>query len=108
LRACAPERIPEVEEDTFSSMQSDPQLTRLLARAFDRAWDRYYRPGRVTIAPEVARPALANHLVDMAKDGTFDEGALAAGGLLHLISLTPEESPVGVHEVSSRSPPRSS
>jgi hypothetical protein len=29
----------------------------------------------------------------MAKDGTVDEGALAAGGLLHLISLTPEESP---------------
>jgi hypothetical protein len=29
----------------------------------------------------------------MAKAGTLDEGALAAGGLLHLISLTPEDSP---------------
>jgi hypothetical protein len=29
----------------------------------------------------------------MAKDGTVDEGALAAGGLLHLISLTPEPPP---------------
>jgi hypothetical protein len=74
-------------------MESDPELTQLLARAFDRAWDRYYRPGRVTIAPEVARPALATHLVQMAKDGTVEEGALAAGGLLHLISLTPEHPP---------------
>jgi hypothetical protein len=74
-------------------MESDPEITQLLARAFDRAWDRYYRPGRVTIAPEVARPALAAHLVQMAKDGTVEEGALAAGGLLHLISLTPDQPP---------------
>jgi hypothetical protein len=74
-------------------MESDPAITQLLARAFDRAWDRYYRPGRVTIAPEIARPALATHLVQMAKDGTVEEGALAAGGLLHLISLTPDEAP---------------
>jgi hypothetical protein len=74
-------------------MESDPEITQLLARAFDRAWDRYYRPGRVTIAPEVARPALAQHLVQMARDGTVEEGALAAGGLLHLISLTPEQPP---------------
>jgi hypothetical protein len=74
-------------------MESDPEITQLLARAFDRAWDRYYRPGRVTIAPEVARPALATHLVQMAKDGTVEEGALAAGGLLHLISLTPDQPP---------------
>ena len=52
-------------------METDPEMTRLLARAFDRAWDRYYRPGRVTIAPDVARPALANHLVEMAKEGTL-------------------------------------
>jgi hypothetical protein len=74
-------------------MEPDPEITQLLARAFDRAWDRYYRPGRVTIAPEVARPALATHLVQMARDGTVEEGALAAGGLLHLISLTPDQPP---------------
>jgi hypothetical protein len=75
-------------------MAPDPdETTLLLARAFDRAWARYYRPGRATIAPEVARPALATHLVEMAKDGTVDEGALAAGGLLHLISLTPDAPP---------------
>jgi hypothetical protein len=74
-------------------MQPDSEMTLLLARAFDRAWDRYYRPGRVTIAPEIARPALAMHLVEMAKAGTVDEGALAAAGLLQLISMTPEEPP---------------
>jgi hypothetical protein len=67
------------------------ELKLLLARAFDRAWALYYRPGRVTISSDVARPALANHLVQMAKDGVTKEGQLAAGGVLHLISLTPEE-----------------
>lgn len=62
----------------------------MLARAFDRAWERYYAPGRATIDAEMARPALANHLVEMARDGVIEEGPLAAGGLLHLISLTPD------------------
>jgi hypothetical protein len=69
------------------------ELKLLLARAFDRAWARYYRPGRVTISPDVARPALASHLVKMAKNGVDDESKLAAGGVLHLISLTPLEEP---------------
>lgn len=76
-------------------MATDPldadELKLLLARAFDLAWVRYYRPGRVTIPPDIARRALANHLVKMAKDGVADESKLAAGGVLHLISLTPEE-----------------
>jgi hypothetical protein len=63
-------------------MLADPETTKLLARAFDRAWERYYRPGRVTIAPDAARPALANHLVELAKSGTIDEEKLAASGLL--------------------------
>jgi hypothetical protein len=67
----------------------DYELKLLLARAFDRAWSRYYRPGRVTIASKVARPALANHLVEMAKDGVTDEDQLVAGGILHLNALTP-------------------
>ena len=76
-------------------MATDPldadELKLLLARAFDRAWVRYYRPGRVTIPPDIARRALANHLVKMAKDGVADESKLAAIGVLHPISLTPEE-----------------
>ena len=63
----------------------------LLARAFDRAWKRYYRPSRVgAISASVARPALAKHLVALAKEGVVSVGALAEGGLLHLVSLTPE------------------
>lgn len=69
----------------------DSELKVLLARAFDRAWSRYYRPGRVTIPSEVARPALANQLVRLARTGVTDEDQLAAGGLMHLATLTPEK-----------------
>jgi hypothetical protein len=65
------------------------ELTRLLARAFDLAWERYFLPGRVTIAAEVARTQLAKRLVELARQGERDESALAAGGLKHLISLAP-------------------
>ena len=68
----------------------DPEFTQLLARAFDRAWDRYYRPGRTTVDPEIARPELARRIVELAKAGERDEGALTAGGLTYLFSLTPE------------------
>jgi hypothetical protein len=66
----------------------DPDLKLVLARAFDLAWARYYLPGRVTISQDIARPSLANYLVQMAKDGVTKEGPLAAAGVLHLISLT--------------------
>jgi hypothetical protein len=63
-------------------------LTQLLARAFDLAWDRYYAAGQGdTISEEIARPALARILVEMAKSGVTEEEALAACGVLHLISL---------------------
>jgi hypothetical protein len=63
----------------------------LLARAFDRAWKHYYRPSRIgAISASVARPALAKHLIALAKDGVVSVDALAQGGLLHLVSLTPE------------------
>jgi hypothetical protein len=63
----------------------------LLARAFDRAWKRYYRPSRFgAISAGVARPALAKHLIALSKEGVVSIGALAERGLLHLVSLTPE------------------
>ena len=67
------------------------ELKLVLARAFDRAWSRYYRPGRVRIPPDVARPELANHLVQLAKDGETDQDKLAAAGVVHLFSITPDE-----------------
>jgi hypothetical protein len=75
----------------MSERADQDDLTLMLARAFDQAGKRYYLPGRgATISEEIARPSLARHLVAMAKGGVKEEDALAAGGLLHLISLTPE------------------
>jgi hypothetical protein len=77
---------------TFAIMaeRSDDEL-KLLARAFDRAWKRYYRPSRIgAISESVARPVLAKHLVALAKEGVVSLDALAEAGLLHLVSLTPE------------------
>ncbi len=63
----------------------------LLARAFDRAWKRYYRPSRIgAISEDAARLALAKHLIALAKEGVISVVALAEAGLLHLVSLTPE------------------
>jgi hypothetical protein len=62
----------------------------LLARAFDRAWKRYYRPSRIgAITASVARPALAKDLIALAKEGVVSVDALAQGGLQRLVSLTP-------------------
>jgi hypothetical protein len=72
------------------SERADDEL-KLLARAFDRAWKRYYRPSRIgAISASVARPALAKHLIALGKEGVVSFEALAEDGLLHLLSLTPE------------------
>ena len=68
----------------MSRISADPELQRLLARAFERAWDEYYRPGRSTLDPEDARRALAKQLVALLKDGVRDEERLAVGGLIYL------------------------
>ena len=76
----------------MSEPADQDDLTALLVRAFGRAWERYYLPDRAgTISEEIARHSLAKHLVAMVNDGVKEEVALAAGGLLHLISLTPAE-----------------
>jgi hypothetical protein len=65
-------------------------LAVILARAFDRAWEAYYVLGQgPAILQDVARPALAQQLVTVAKTGIEDEDALAAAGLRHLLSLSP-------------------
>ena len=72
------------------SERPDEQL-KLLALAFDRAWKRYYRPSRIgAISESVAWPALAKHLIALAKEGVVSVDALAQRGLEHLVSLTPE------------------
>lgn len=63
----------------------------LLARAFDLAWQQYYGPKHAgALDVDIARPALAKHLVEMAQSGVNEEEALAACGVLHLIALTTE------------------
>jgi hypothetical protein len=72
------------------SEQADDEL-RLLALAFDRVWKRYYRRRRIdAVSEDVARPALARHLIARAKEGVISPDALAEGGFKHLVSLTPE------------------
>jgi hypothetical protein len=77
---------------TFAIMSERPDdELKLLALAFDRAWKRYYRPSRIgAISADVARPALAKHLIASAKQGVVSLDDLAQGGLQHLVSLTPE------------------
>jgi hypothetical protein len=75
----------------MSKPDSHDELTLRLARAFDLAWNRYYRPGRRgAIAESLARTSLAKQLIRLAKEGVSEEGALAEGGLRHLVSLTAE------------------
>ena len=72
------------------SATNQDDLVVVLARAFDRAWEGYYRLGpNCTIPEDVARPALAQQLVTMAKKGIEDEDALTAAGLRHLSALSP-------------------
>jgi hypothetical protein len=79
---CNIHRMPE---------RADDELKLLLARAFDRAWKRYFRPSRSDAISEiVVRPALARHLIALAKEGVVSLDALAEGGYLHLVSITPE------------------
>jgi hypothetical protein len=61
-----------------------------LARAFDRAWERYYQAGRLTVTKDVARTELARRLVALSKEGMRDEVGLAAAGIKHLLSLQGE------------------
>src|SRR5690242_17380033 len=73
---------------------SSPDHVDLLVRAFKAAWEFYFRPGRDTDVLEcLARPALAQFLVNKTKEGITDEPSLAAAGLEFLFSLEdkPEE-----------------
>jgi hypothetical protein len=79
------------------SRPNDDDLPAILARAFVRAWQGYYLPGRRdAISEEIARPALAKHLVARTKEGVVEEAALAEAGLRHLNRLTAEPDEVGV------------
>ena len=69
------------------TVNDDQDIRRSLARAFDRAWGRYYRSGRLTVGQDLARTELARRLVQLSKEGMRDEGRLAEAGLRHLQKL---------------------
>ena len=66
----------------------DRDIRESLARAFDRAWDGYYRSNKQTLSLEVARTELATRIVQLSKAGIQDERLLAKAGLRHLQELT--------------------
>ena len=67
---------------------SDQDIRLSLARAFDRAWQGYYRSGKLTVSRDIARTELARRLVELSREGVQDEGTLAQAGLNHLRELT--------------------
>ncbi len=81
--------------------------TALLVRAFKTAWVDYYQFGRDgSVSQEIARPALAQFLVDKSREGIKDEAALSEAGLYFLLSLeTPPNDPVDAPPVSSTAEP---
>jgi hypothetical protein len=79
------------------SRPDDDDLPAILARAFVQAWQGYYLPGRRdTISEEIARPALAKHLVARTKEGMVEEATLAEAGLRHLNRLAAVKDGAGV------------
>ena len=70
-----------------------------LVRAFKAVWDHYFQPGRDSGVLEcLARPALAEFLVEKSRQGIDDEPSLAAAGLQFLFSLEDDfqEEPIDV------------
>jgi hypothetical protein len=70
------------------TVNDDQDIRRSLARAFDRAWDRYYRSGQVTISRDIARTELARRIVQLSEEGVRDETSLSIAGLNRLQELT--------------------
>jgi len=67
--------------------EDNQDITRSLARAFDRVWEGYYRARRVTVSRAVARAELAGRLVQLSRQGVRDEDTLTKAGLSHLRHL---------------------
>ena len=64
----------------------------LLVRAFDAAWDFYFKPGGSRyVSEDRARPALTKFLVRKFNEGVDDVPGLAAAGLLFLFELEDED-----------------
>jgi hypothetical protein len=65
----------------------DQDLRKSLARAFDRAWEGYYRSTKQILSQDIARTELAKRLVQLSREGIQDERLLAKAGFRHLQEL---------------------
>ena len=73
---------PLMPDHTF-----DDETIATLARAFDRAWERFYQPGLSDDEVATARSELAKQIVALAHGGERDENRLNSGGLIYLRGL---------------------
>jgi hypothetical protein len=71
----------------YSMASGDQDIRQSLARAFERAWDGYYRSNKQNINLDVARTELAKRIVQLSKERVEDERLLASAGLRHLQEL---------------------
>ena len=69
-------------------MEPDNQdIRQSLARAFDRAWEGYYRSTKQALNQDIARTELARRIVELSREGIRDERLLAKAGFRHLQEL---------------------
>jgi hypothetical protein len=70
-------------------MASEEQdIRQSLARAFDRAWEGYYRSTKPALNQDVARTELARRIVELSREGIQDERLLAKAGFRYLRELS--------------------
>jgi hypothetical protein len=61
----------------------EQDIRKSLARAFDRAWGNYIRPGQLNVGHDRARTELARRIVQLSQSGVTDEATFAEAGLRH-------------------------
>jgi hypothetical protein len=66
----------------------DQDIRQSLARAFDRAWEGYYRSTKQALSQDVARAELAKRIVELSRQGVRDERLLAKAGFRYLRELS--------------------
>lgn len=70
-------------EHVVTSFDPGADVTRIMALAFDYAWDRFAARG-VPIEADRLRPILARHIVELVRYGERDLDRIAKGGLVRL------------------------
>ncbi len=77
-----------------ASIDITDEMKLTMARAFDRAWDKFVRVAApVNDNDADLRASLAQHIVAMVREGEYDGGRLSAGGLVHLRALRDRDRP---------------